>query len=279
MPPSVERPVGPDAPARDPASDPTEWLGVAGRTALVTGAASGIGLAIARALLQAGASVECIDRNPAAAEVAEDLARATGGRIRTHHADVRDRAGLEAVRDALAADGVGLDILVPNAGINVRKPLLELSGDESDAIIATNLNGVVATLQVFGPLLFGRQDAAVVVMSSAAADHGMNLRAVYSATKAGVSGLVRSVAIEWGPRGVRVNAVAPGIIRTPLTEAYMRSFPEREAAAQAEVALRRVGAPEEVADVVLMLAGRPSRFMTGQTVFVDGGLTAGTNWW
>ena len=274
----IARPAAPP-PASDRPTAEAGWLGLAGRTAIVTGTASGIGLAIARAFLMAGATVEGIDRDAGASDAAAALAAETGGRIRAHRADVRDRAALTAVRDRLAADGVAPDILVPNAGINVRKPLLDLSAEEADSIVSTNLGGVISTLHVFAPLLMGRPDAAVVMMSSAAAEHGMNVRAVYSATKAAVSGLVRSAAVEWGPHGVRVNAVAPGVIRTPLTDAYMRNNPDRAAAAETEVPLRRVGTPEEVADMVLVLAGRPSRFITGQTIFVDGGLTAGSHWW
>jgi NAD(P)-dependent dehydrogenase (short-subunit alcohol dehydrogenase family) len=158
-------------------------------------------------------------------------------------------------------------------------PLVDLSREQVDTIVETNLTGIIATMQVFAPMLFGREGASIVVTSSAAAEHGMMLRAVYSATKAGASGLVRSTAIEWGRHGVRVNAVAPGVIRTPLTEAYMKQFPEREEAARTQVPLGRVGTPEEVADVVVMLAGRATRFMTGQTLFIDGGLTAGSSWW
>lgn len=256
-----------------------DWLELSGKTALITGAASGIGLAIARAFLGAGSAVEMLDCNPDVANVAKRLAEETGGRTGAHIADVRDYSSLERVCANLKESARSIDILVPNAGVNVRMPLIELGNEQVDKIIETNLTGVIATMQIFGPMLFGREGASVVITSSAAAMHGMLLRAVYSATKAGTSGLTRSAAMEWGPQGVRVNAVAPGIIRTPRTQAYMNQFPEREIAAQKQVPLGRVGTPEEVADVAIMLAGRPTRFMTGQTLFIDGGLTAGTSWW
>ena len=256
-----------------------EWLGLAGKTALITGSGSGIGLAIARALLSAGAAVEMVDRTTSAPELVASLMKNTRSRVRAHAADVRDRTGLAAIRDLLDAEGTPLDILIPNAGVNIRKPLIELAPDEVNTIVSTNLAGVIATMQVFEPMLRGRRDASIVCTSSASAEHGMVLRAVYAASKAGVSGLVRSAALEWGPGGIRVNAVAPGIIRTPLTEEYMCKFPEKAAAARVHTPLGRVGTAEEVADVVLFLAGRPSRFMTGQTVFVDGGLTVGNSWW
>ena len=107
----------------------------------------------------------------------------------------------------------------------------------------------------------------------------MDLRAAYTATKAGLSGLVRALAIEWGPKGSTVNAVGPGIIETPLTRAYMDQFPERVKASIENTPLRRLGTPEDVADVVAFLASDAARFITGQTVFVDGGLSAGSAWW
>jgi NAD(P)-dependent dehydrogenase (short-subunit alcohol dehydrogenase family) len=190
-------------------------------------------------------------------------------------ADVRDRSSLEALRDKLP----GLDILVPNAGVNTRVPALELDDAPLREMLETNLYGVFVTCQVFGPLLFARPGGRVVVTGSLAAIHGMNLRVAYSATKAGISGLVRSLAVEWGPRGVTVNAVGPGIIKTPLTIAYMEQFPERVEATIEHTPLRRLGEPEDVADVVAFLASDSARFITGQTIFVDGGISAGSSWW
>ncbi len=118
-----------------------------------------------------------------------------------------------------------------------------------------------------------------MITSSVSAIHGMDLRAAYTATKAGLSGLVRSLAIEWGPRGVTVNAVGPGIIETPLTRAYMDQHPERVKATIDNTPLRRIGMPEDVADVVVFLASDAARFISGQTIFVDGGLSAGSAWW
>ena len=156
---------------------------------------------------------------------------------------------------------------------------MELEDEALWDMIHTNLYGVFVTCQVFGPLLFARPGGRVVVTSSLSAIHGMNLRAAYAATKAGVSGLVRSLAVEWGPKGVNVNAVGPGIIKTPLTMAYMEKFPERVAATIEHTPLRRLGTPEDVADVVAFLASDGARFITGQTVYVDGGISAGSSWW
>jgi NAD(P)-dependent dehydrogenase (short-subunit alcohol dehydrogenase family) len=247
---------------------------LSGKTALVTGGTRGIGLAISRALRRSGAKVVAITRSEEQIavfhkEFAEDpLASA-------ELADVRDRRSLESLRDKLTQ----LDILIPNAGVNTRVKALELADEPLHEMLDTNLYGVFITCQVFGPLLFARPGGRVVITSSISAIHGMELRAAYAATKAGLSGLVRALAIEWGPQGVNVNAVGPGIIETPLTRAYMDQHPERVEATIANTPLRRLGQPEDVADVVHFLVSDASRFITGQTVFVDGGVSAGSAWW
>jgi len=245
-----------------------------GRTALVTGGTRGIGLAITRALRRDGARVIAIGK---AKDQIEAFRRefSEDPLATVEAADVRDTDALKAVRDRLD----GLDILVPNAGVNTRVQALELEDEALWEMIHTNLYGVFVTCQVFGPLLFARPGGRVVVTSSLSAIHGMNLRAAYAATKAGVSGLVRSLAVEWGPKGVNVNAVGPGIIKTPLTMAYMEQFPERVTASIEHTPLGRLGTPEDVADVVAFLASDGARFITGQTIYVDGGISAGSSWW
>jgi 3-oxoacyl-[acyl-carrier protein] reductase len=244
-----------------------------GRTALVTGGTRGIGLAITRALRREGAQVIAIGKakdqiEAFRKEFSEDPLASV------EYADVRDRAALEALRGRLK----GLDILVPNAGVITRVKALELADAALRDMLETNLYGVFVTCQVFGPLLFARPGGRVVVTSSLSAIQGTDLRAAYTATKAGLSGLVRSLAIEWGPKGVTVNAVGPGIILTPLTKAYMDQYPERVTATIENTPLRRLGTPEDVADVVAFLASDGARFITGQTVYVDGGISAGNSW-
>ncbi|HUZ69292.1 MAG TPA: SDR family NAD(P)-dependent oxidoreductase [Candidatus Saccharimonadales bacterium] len=249
-------------------------MSLSGRRALVTGGTRGIGLAIARALRAQGAAVVAVSNaEDQIAQVRKDFAADEG--LTVEFADVRDRASLEAVRERVGE----LDILVPNAGINTRCKALDLGDAQLRDMIETNVYGVFVTCQVFGPLLFDRDCSRVVVTSSAVAIHGMDLRAAYTATKAGLTGLVRSLAVEWGPHGVNVNAVGPGIIRTPLTQAYIDQYPERATATVENTPLRRLGTPEDVADVVTFLASDEARFVTGQTVYVDGGITAGSAWW
>jgi NAD(P)-dependent dehydrogenase (short-subunit alcohol dehydrogenase family) len=245
-----------------------------GRTALVTGGTRGIGLAITRALRREGAQVTAVSNSEEQVEAfrnefgKDPLANA-------EVADVRDKDALQAVRAGMK----GLDILIPNAGVNTRVKALDLEDEALREMLNTNLYGVFVTCQVFGPLLFARPGGRCVVTSSLAAIHGLDLRAAYTATKAGLSGLVRSLAVEWGPKGVTVNAVGPGIIETPLTMAYMEQHPERVKATIENTPLRRIGTPDEVADVVVFLASHGARFITGQTIYVDGGVSAGSSWW
>jgi NAD(P)-dependent dehydrogenase (short-subunit alcohol dehydrogenase family) len=146
-------------------------------------------------------------------------------------------------------------------------------------MLDTNLYGSFITLQTFVPILARLPGGRVVVTSSVTAVHGMQRRALYSATKAALSGLVRSLAIEWGPQGIAVNAVGPGIIRTPLLEPYIAAHPDRAAAAVSATPLRRLGEPDDVAGVVSFLASDAAAFITGQTIYVDGGISAGDAWW
>ena len=195
--------------------------------------------------------------------------------MRAEVADVRDRTSLERVRDSISH----LHILVANAGVAVRVEALDMDDAELREIMDTNFYGVFVTCQVFGPLLLRETGARVVMMSSISALHGQRLRAAYAGSKGAVSALARALAVEWGPSGATVNAVAPGIIRTPLIEAYLEANPERATSGIERTPLRRLGEPEDVADVVLFLASDASRFVTGQTLVVDGGLTMGSDWW
>jgi NAD(P)-dependent dehydrogenase (short-subunit alcohol dehydrogenase family) len=245
-----------------------------GKTALVTGGTRGIGLAITNSLHEAGASVVAVSHS----QEQVDRLRAAfgeGSGVVARFCDVRDRAEVERLRESLGS----LDILVPNAGVNTRMEAVELDEDALREIIDTNFYGAFVTCQVMAPLLLQKPGGRCVITSSISAIHGQKLRAAYAGTKAALSGLVRGLAVEWGPLGCTVNAVGPGVIRTPLTQGYMDANPDRVEAAIAHTPLRRLGEPEDVAGVVMFLVSEAAGFITGQTIFVDGGLTAGSDWW
>jgi NAD(P)-dependent dehydrogenase (short-subunit alcohol dehydrogenase family) len=249
-----------------------------GQVALVTGGASGIGKAITKSLINSGAKVIVVDcREDRLSEMRVEFPDAS--RLQTYYGDIRIRSDLETIRDEIYRQKLSLNILVANAGLNVRTPALELNDEDLRLMIDTNLYGTIITFQVFVPLLIQNGGGRVIVNSSLVAFYGMTLRAVYTGTKAGLSGLIRSLALEWGPSGVTVNAVGPGVIHTPLIQQYMNENPDRVRQVIEHTPLKRLGTTEDIADVVLFLASDAARFICGQTIVVDGGFSVGTDMW
>lgn len=238
--------------------------GLAGKKALITGGTRGIGLAVAEDLRAHGVDVVV------AARTAEPM-----DGFETAVCDVRDRTQLERLCDSMES----LDILIANAGMNKRAEAVDLEDADLREIIETNFYGAFVTCQVFGPLLLRKPGGRCIVTSSVAAIHGQKLRAAYGGAKAALEGMVRALAVEWGPHGCTVNAIAPGFIRTPMAQAYRDANPDRVQAVIAHTPLRRFGETEDVASVVTFLASQASRFITGQVIHIDGGVTAGSDWW
>lgn len=245
-----------------------------GRVVLVTGGASGIGAATARAFSAAGASIAIGDLDlGAAAALAKELPSAEAFQI-----DVTDRAAAEGVVAAARKRFGHLDILVNSAGIREIVPVLDLDPAEWHRVLEINLSGTFHVSQVFARTM--RDDGrggSIVNISSSAGLMGVPNRAAYVAAKHGIVGLTREMAMELGPLGIRVNAVAPGSVRTPLTERYF-SDPELVERLNRSHPLGRVAVPEEIASVILFLASDAASFVTGAILPVDGGYTAGKGW-
>lgn len=241
-----------------------------GRTAVVTGASRGIGAAIARALDRAGARVALVARSKAVlAEVAASLA----------HAPVVVAADL-AESDAPSAvarrvlDALGhVDTLVNNAGIGARLPSVELDAETIDNIHRVNVRGLLLLTTAVLPSMVARRSGSIVNVSSVSSQVGTPRRAAYAASKGAVDALTRSLAMEFGPHGIRINCVAPGVIVTAMWEKN-RAVPGVIEQIEAQVALRRWGLPEDVADVVVFLASDAARYVTAQTIEVDGGMAS-----
>jgi 3-oxoacyl-[acyl-carrier protein] reductase len=244
-----------------------EEADVEGRVAVVTGAAQGLGEAIARALAEAGARVVLADRNEAGAqEVAAEL----GDRARAVAVDVRDRESLRGALDAAEAAFGGLDILVNNAARTVSRPVWEIEADEWDDVLATNLRSVLFGCQLAGPRLRERGWGRIVNLSSLAGQQGGAVAgAHYAASKAGIIVLTKIVAGELAPHGVTVNAVAPAAIDGPAMAAMP---PERVEALARRIPVGRVGRPEEVGALVAFLCSEHAGYVTGATYDVNGGL-------
>lgn len=240
-----------------------------GRTALVVGAGSGIGQAAAEGLAAFGAHVGCADLDLAAAEATAERIRTSGGRASAHEANITDGPGLERVLDDLGT----LDALVSTPAINVRKPLLDVTPDEFDRVVNLNLKGSFLAMTAAGRRMKERGGGSIVLFSSIRSEVVEPGQGVYAATKAGTLQMARALAAELGPEGVRVNAVAPGVVETPLTEP-IKSQPEWYRAYAEKSALKRWAQPSELVGAVVFLCSDASSFVTGSLLKVDGGWTA-----
>jgi 3-oxoacyl-[acyl-carrier protein] reductase len=233
-----------------------------GRTAVVTGAAQGLGEAIARALHARGASVVVADVNGAGAErVAESL----GERARGAHVDVRDRASVER----LLEDAGRVDVLVNNAACTVFTPLEEIDADEWDDVLATNLRGVFFGCQLAGPRMREQGWGRILNMASLAGQSGGASGAHYAASKAGIIVLTKIVAAELAPHGVTCNALAPAAVRTPV---FHEIPEERLEALRQRIPVGRFGEPAEIAELAAFLCSEEAGYITGATFDANGGL-------
>ena len=243
-------------------------LELQGKRALVTGGARGIGRAIALALARQGASVAaCSVRDGSAAKELETALAAHGNGSYAARADVADEESVAALIEGVRHRFGGLDLLVNNAGIVSHRALDDLDRVEWQRVLDTNLTGMYLVTRAALPLM--GPGASIVNVASAVALVGMPARAHYTASKAGVLGLTRSLCKELGARGIRVNAISPGIIETDQVSALT---PEQRTRYASLAALNRLGQPSDVSDTVLFFASDLSRFISGVTVNVDGGI-------
>ena len=258
----------------------TVAVDLAGRTAVVTGAGSGIGRASAQLLAEAGAAVVCADLDAGSVGETAKMIVEGGGRASVQVADVASSGDVDALVEA-AVDQFGrLDVMANIAGIILQSPVVDLTDDDLDRILTVNLKGVVFGCRAAARVMVKQKAGSIINMSSAAIDAPSPGLAGYGMAKAGVAHLSRVLATEVAPHGVRVNAIAPGYVVTNMT-ARMFTSPDgtvdeekREAvlgAIRKSVPLRRVGEPEDIAHAVLFLASDATRYMTGQILRPNGG--------
>jgi NAD(P)-dependent dehydrogenase (short-subunit alcohol dehydrogenase family) len=239
-----------------------------GRTALVTGASRGIGAATARALDRAGARVAVVARTRGALEAAAgELANDPLVVV----ADLADAGAPQAIADETLAALGSVDVLVNNAAAAARMPSTELGAEVIDRMLAVNVRNLLLLTTAVLPSMVERRSGSIVNLSSVSGVIGTPNRSAYAATKGAVDAMTRSLAVEFGPHGIRVNAVAPGVIDTDLW-ASNKKIPGVIERIEEQTPLRRWGTAEDVADVIVFLASDASRFVTAQTISVDGGM-------
>jgi NAD(P)-dependent dehydrogenase (short-subunit alcohol dehydrogenase family) len=249
----------------------SDWLGLKGKVVVISGAGGGLGAEMARAFAAAGAATVLLERDLPRAEAVAEEVRGQGGRSLALGCDTSDAASIEQAA-AQATTAVGpVDALINTAAILRPGALDTLSVADWNAQIAVNLTGYLLCAQAFGRAMLARGGGALVHVTSIAASEPQPFSGAYSVTKAGVAMLSRQLAYEWGPRGVRSNALAPGLVRTPMSEAFYQApgVAERRAGM---TPLRRVAQPKDMADVALWLSSERSAYVTGQEIVVDGGL-------
>ena len=248
-----------------------------GKVAVVFGGTSGIGRAIAHGLAEAGADVVATSRRPERVEEVAAEIEGRGRRTLRVISDVRERDSISRVLEAAVGVFEKVDILVNSAGRTLRTPTADVSEEDWEGVIGTNLTGTLRACQIFGRHMLERGSGRIINIASLSSFVALAEVAAYSASKAAVASLTKSLAVEWAQRGVNVNAIAPGVFRTALNQ-HLLDDTERGRELLLRTPMGRFGNVEELAGAAVFLASDASSFVTGEVIAVDGGfLASGVN--
>jgi NAD(P)-dependent dehydrogenase (short-subunit alcohol dehydrogenase family) len=256
-------------------SDPL--FSVAGQVVLVSGGSRGIGRAIAEGFAQRGAAVILTGRDPATVERTAQEICPPGGTVRAMVCDVADPAAIERLVAAVLREFGRVDTLLNVAGVNRRMPAEQFTEADWDFVMDINLKGPFRLSLAVGKHMLARGQGSQINIVSLNNDRPLKGVLPYAVSKAGLEQMTRALALEWGPRGVRVNAIAPGFILTDLTR-KLWAQPQMQAWNLANAPLGRLGQPADLVGAAIFLASAASAFVTGQTLYVDGGFTCGLAW-
>lgn len=246
--------------------------------ALVTGAASGIGAAIAQTFAEAGAFVFVADCEISGGKTTVDKIKSSGGHAEFLELDVKDETACEKIADEVHTKKSRLDILVNNAGVGHVGTILQTSGADFDRLYAVNVRGIFNVTKVFLPGMLAQKNGVVINLASIGGIEGMRDRLAYCATKFAVVGMTKSMALDHAKEGIRVNCICPARVETPFVTARLQEYPDPKKAYEemsATQAVGRMGKPEEIAAAALYLASDEAKFITGSALIIDGGWSAG----
>ena len=245
-----------------------------GRIALITGAGRGLGRAGALTLARAGAHVVLVSRTRSQLDETAAAVEALGRKAVVAVADIRNGDQIEAaVRTAVETFG-RIDILFNNAGTNVRKPVVEMTEEDWHTIIETNVKGIFLVARAVARQMIAQKSGCIINMSSMSSVSPERDKVVYASSKGAVMQFTKGLALELAAHGIRVNAIAPGYMMTPLVKGYLEADAERYKRILQRIALGRIGQPEEIGGALVFLASDAARYITGATIAIDGGWTA-----